>query len=203
MGLDEILEIAREEGGSTKEIKDAICRADIETLKEWKKGIEDAILDIQARCEESSNYIYYIHPEERLHLVDTWAEYDEVLKTVKSMIRHGNTGSDSPQMPEDFKTEKAKLILEKAVDKKLMTIDGGRYVWIRTPSLFGYFVEKVSDKLGIRPSNERIPWGKFGFITLKKGKLITARMAVRDYTQKGFSPPEGDDIINEILKEVS
>lgn len=57
-------------------------------------------------------------------------------------------------------------------------------------ALFGYFVDKTSDYLGIRPSNNRIPWKKYRKAFQMKD-TDTAEQAVNDYKNKQKNEPEG------------
>ena len=62
-------------------------------------------------------------------------------------------------------------------------------------------MDRTSDFLNIRPSNNRLPWKKYeGIITNHKELLATARQAVNDYKNKELPPPEGDDKVNDICR---
>lgn len=105
------------------------------------------------------------------------------------------------QRPNVLNTERAKFIFESAIEKGLLIVDGDKYRWNDTASLYGYFVDKTSDFLDIRQSNNRIPWKTYEPIIINHSELLaTARQAVNDYNNKGLSPPEGDDIVNDICK---
>lgn len=100
-----------------------------------------------------------------------------------------------------FETDEAKELFGKALVKGLIKNDGNKYEWADTASLYGYFVDKTSDYLNIRPSNNRIPWKFYGEIITNHSKILTtAKQAVNDYNNKGISPPEGDDKVNDICK---
>lgn len=84
-----------------------------------------------------------------------------------------------------------------------MEHDGNGYKWIATNSLYGYFVDKLSDKIELKTSNNRIQWNIFKGIVTNHGNIVdTARQAVNDYKNKGLTPPEGDYIVDEILKDL-
>lgn len=100
-----------------------------------------------------------------------------------------------------FETDEAKKLFERAIAKGLISADGNKYKWNDTASLYGYFVDKTSDFLNIRPSNNRIPWKKYERIIINHSILIaTAKQAINDYKNKELSPPEGDDKVNDICK---
>ena len=88
-----------------------------------------------------------------------------------------------------------------AIEKGLMEHDGNDYKWISTNSLYGYFVDQLSKKCDLKSSSGRISWKYFeSFVTNHNVLLVTAKQAVNDYKNKNLNPPEGDDIVNEIIK---
>lgn len=104
-------------------------------------------------------------------------------------------------VPDVLATDKAKKLFERAINKGLISVNGDKYKWNDTASLYGYFVDKTSDFLNIRPSNNRIPWKKYEAIIKNHSSLIaTAKQAVNDYKNKELPPPEGDDKVNDICK---
>lgn len=105
------------------------------------------------------------------------------------------------QVAKEFESDEAKYLFERAITKGLVSMDGDKYRWNDTASLYGYFVDKTSSYLNIRPSNERIPWKKYKAIIINHTKLLaTAKQAVNDYKNKELPPPEGDDKVNDICK---
>lgn len=103
--------------------------------------------------------------------------------------------------PEVLNNDKAKELFKRAIIKGLISTDGDRYKWNDTASLYGYFVDKTSDFLNIRPSNNRVPWIKYKEIISNHSKLLaTAKQAVNDYKNKELNPPEGDDKVNDICR---
>lgn len=105
------------------------------------------------------------------------------------------------QIPQEFVTDKAIELFGRALEIGLIINDGDKYKWNDTASLYGYFVDKTSDFLNLRHSNNRLPWKKYeGIITNHSELLATARQAVNDYKNKELAPPEGDDKVNDICR---
>lgn len=103
--------------------------------------------------------------------------------------------------PEVLNNDKAKELFKRAISKGLISTDGDKYKWNDTASLYGYFVDKTSDFLNIRPSNNRVPWIKYKEIISNHSELLaTAKQAVNDYKNKELNPPEGDDKVNDICR---
>lgn len=103
------------------------------------------------------------------------------------------------QMPTELNTDRAKAIFAKAVEAGLMSKD---YKWQKTASLYGYFVDRASKELDITTGAGRIQWALFKKMIVNHDKIVsTAKQAVSDYNNKGFPPPNGDDIVDKILKE--
>ena len=61
------------------------------------------------------------------------------------------------QIPKELRTDVAKEMFKRALGKGFVVVDGDRYKWKDTASLYGYFVDKTSDYLNLRSSNNRIP----------------------------------------------
>jgi len=109
--------------------------------------------------------------------------------------------TEPQQITQEFETDEAKELFRKALVKRLIVIDGNKYKWADSASLYGYFVDKTSDNLNLRHSNNRIPWKLYGTIITNHSKMLaTAKQAVNDYKNKQLPPPEGDDIVNDICK---
>ena len=103
--------------------------------------------------------------------------------------------------PEVLNNDKAKELFKRAISKGLISTDGDKYKWNDTASLYGYFVDKTSDFLNIRPSNNRVPWIKYKEIISNHSELLaTAKQAVNDYKNKELNPPEGDDIVDDLCR---
>ncbi len=147
---------------------------------------------------------------------EQWREYkwtlSEIEKGFEDRLRQfaaaydyslvGNDPNQEPQqIAKELKTDEAKRVFNKALGKGLIKVDENKYKWVDSASLYGYFVDKTSDFLNIRHSNNRIPWKKYGtIITNHLEILATAKQAVNDYHNKELSPPEGDDIVDSICK---
>lgn len=93
-------------------------------------------------------------------------------------------------------------LIDEAINAGLIERTENGLRWMKTASLYGYFVDKVSKKLELKSSGGRIQWKVFRFIENHDTLLNTARQAVNDYTNKHLNPPEGDDIIDKILKDI-
>lgn len=91
-------------------------------------------------------------------------------------------------------------LIDEAVDAGLLERTENGLKWAKTAALYGYFVDKVSDKLNLKSSSGRTPWKSFTFIENHNTLLSTAKQAVNDYKNKGLNPPEGDDIVDRLLK---
>ncbi len=119
----------------------------------------------------------------------------------KPLTDGGKPQSQIP--PKELCTDKAVKIFEYAIKEGLMERNGNRYKWTKTNSLYGYFVDKVSDKLNLKSSANRIQWKLFErIVTNHKELLSTAKQAVNDYSNKNLPPPENDNIVNSILKHL-
>ena len=91
-------------------------------------------------------------------------------------------------------------LIDEAVDAGLLERTENGLKWAKTAALYGYFVDKVSDKLNLKSSSDRTPWKSFTFIENHNTLLSAAKQAVNDYKNKGLNPPEGDDIVDRLLK---
>ncbi len=111
------------------------------------------------------------------------AELTKLLDAVKEKIPQAR------QLPPKLDNEEARKAFEMVT---YCQRDNELYIWTGTSSLFGYFVDKASDKLGVRPSNDRIPWKIFQqAFQCSDTDIATAKQAVNDYKNKGISEPEG------------
>lgn len=107
------------------------------------------------------------------------------------------------EVPAELKSGLGGELMQKAVEAGLFSLNNvGQYTWLKSASLFGYFADQITDALELRHDNGRIPWLMFEFVTNRKSMLPTAKNAVYNYSVKGMSPPEGDDIVDAILKEI-
>ncbi|MDM8253881.1 hypothetical protein [Phocaeicola barnesiae] len=94
---------------------------------------------------------------------------------------------ETVSLPDELDTDEAKKLFSCIQWCKK---DGNLYKWTGSLALFGYFVDKTSDYLGIRPSNNRIPWKKYR-IAFQMKDTDTAEQAVNDYKNKQKNEPEG------------
>lgn len=110
------------------------------------------------------------------------------------------TKANSPRtIPQELNTDRARAIFAKAVDAGLMSKD---YEWLATASLYGYFVDRVSKELDITTGAGRIRWVLFKKTIVNHDTIVsTAKQAISDYKNKNLLPPNGDDIVNKIIKE--
>ena len=110
------------------------------------------------------------------------------------------TKANSPQtIPQELNTDRARAIFAKAVEAGLMSKD---YEWLATASLYGYFVDRVSKELDITTGAGRIQWALFKKMIVNHDKIVsTAKQAISDYKNKNLPPPNGDDIVDKIIKE--
>lgn len=106
-------------------------------------------------------------------------------------------------LPLCFDTPEFARMIAALIDEGLCKNCNGKYKWLKSASLYGYFVLKTSDSLGIRPSNERLPWKKYAIVFDEANKMhTTAVNFVSKYNNgKGhLNEPEGYDIILKICK---
>ena len=110
------------------------------------------------------------------------------------------TKANSPQtIPQELNTDRAKEIFAKAVEAGLMSKD---YEWLASKSLYGYFVDMVSKELDITTGAGRIRWVLFKKTIVNHDTIVsTAKQAISDYKNKNLPPPNGDDIVDKIIKE--
>lgn len=80
------------------------------------------------------------------------------------------------------------LIINKAIKAELITFDGSIYKWTKTKALLAYFISKVSDKLELTPSNNRIQWKLFKSLFGYAKKDNTLAGALNDFQKTGRLP---------------
>lgn len=125
--------------------------------------------------------------------------YCEAIAFLKSKIGCLDSRPKHPSEPTNTCILPDRLI-DEAIDAKLIERTGNGLKWIQTASLYGYFIDKVSDKLNLKSSSNRVQWRNFRFIVNHESLLQSAKQAVNDYKNKSINPPEGDDIVNRLLK---
>lgn len=100
------------------------------------------------------------------------------------------------------KADEACKVIGRAVDARLIEESPEGLKWAASASLYGYFVDKVSDRLDLRGNNNRIPWKTFDAIIANSDSMkATAKAAVNDYTNKGLNPPEHDDLVDNLFAD--
>ena len=116
------------------------------------------------------------------------------LYEVSQMLADNNIKNDLPQgLPE---------ILSKAMDVGFVDVDQQGFKWMKSAALFGYFVDKVSDFLNLKPDNGRIPWKLFQglFVNINDNNILAARKAINGYSKQYGNPPEEAEEVDAILK---
>lgn len=155
----------------------------IESLyKEIEPYLDEIKQDIEKKSPWTLNF--------ELNVLEQIIEEYKVIKYTLNMERALGKSPNknvSTVLPNELNTEEAKNLFSKI---KWCSKDGNLYKWTGTKSLFGYFVDKTSDYLGIRPSNNRIPWDIYRR-AFQFEDTRTAKQAVNDYRNKGLSEPEG------------
>ncbi|MDL2320033.1 hypothetical protein LJC45_02745 [Alistipes sp. OttesenSCG-928-B03] len=106
-------------------------------------------------------------------------------------------------IPAEFQTKEALEIMQGMINSKFVseTVDG--YKWEGQSNELAAFADISSESLGIRPSNNRIPWRLYKqLFGLTKKEVDSAKGARNDYNDEGAiarrSKPDKWDIISEI-----
>lgn len=162
------------------------------------------ILELQNRCG--------ISIIDRLDVDDLWinfgtpqlAEYHlsrlKPIDTAPTLPIDLNT-SESQNLPKEFVTGEARIMFESLEKLGYCKKFGMIYQWTGTAALFGYFVMKTSEKLGIRHDNNRLPWGIYSCaFSMRDAKVRTAKNFVSRYSSKMVSEPKGYDDINRLCR---
>lgn len=103
--------------------------------------------------------------------------------------------------PCGFNTNKAKALLRGLAKAGLVEKRGDSFTWLKSASLYGYFVDVSSTYLSLRSSNNRIPWSKYELLFTNHSKMLsTARSGVNDYTNGRQVKPEGYEIIQTLCE---
>ena len=123
------------------------------------------------------------------------------LNTEISIFGYSPSCPKSNGMPKELNTDKARMIFQKLESCGFINIKDSGLQWGGSNSLFGYFADKVSEHLNIRPSNDRIPWMLFkSAFKMSDSSIETARQAVNNYKNKNLNEPEGYLEIKNALK---
>ena len=132
------------------------------------------------------------------------AEYIETyLHWAQEQCNEHIQASTKEENPLEPLADEVRMIFNNAVNEGLMEKAGEKYEWVKTASLYGYFIEQISDNCNLKHSNGRIQWKYFDAYVINQNSILsTAKQAVNDYRNKGLNPPEGDDIVNRIIKDL-
>ena len=126
-----------------------------------------------------------------------------VIDLLTMEMPHPFSANKKQTMPKELDTKEARDLFEKTAKFGYCTKDGSLYRWIGTLALLGYFVDKASEYLKIRSSNNRIPWKIFKeAFQCEETDIATAKSAVNDYKNKTFNYPIGYDDIEMICKKI-
>ena len=157
--------------------------------------------------EQGINLLWYqqecgIYLKSRRNIIDVShyiGSYELTNKYIdEALPKLGNPQSECITLPKELNTDEAKSLLQKI---KYCVPEGDLYRWTGTASLFGYFVDIVSDTLNVRPSNGHIPWKIFKIAFQRSDSdIATAKQAINDYRNKGLSEPEGFLGIKKVCK---
>lgn len=151
-----------------------------EKYKDFKMEVEIAICDLNANRNPGYNRFFYLEK-----ILDLWGNDAEPF--MRLFGQANDVKMETVSLPEELDTDEAKKLFSCIQWCKK---DGNLYKWTGSLALFGYFVDKTSDYLGIRPSNNRIPWKKYRKAFQMKD-TDTAEQAVNDYKNKQKNEPEG------------
>lgn len=174
-------------------------------MDELHKSI-DGLPDLKAKYQLCNKALMESlkHPYKGARKVQYEAMCQRLKDEIKSEIElFGYTPAVSKNVgiPDALNTDKAKSIFKELEKLGFMKIANGTLKWLGTNSLFGYFADRASDKLNMRPSNDRIPWEIFKkAFNLDEGSISTAKQAVNSYRNKGLSEPEGFLDIKKVIK---
>lgn len=104
-------------------------------------------------------------------------------------------------LPSELDTPEARTMFNELCKNKLAKKRAGGYSWCGTNALFGYFVMRTSDKLGIRHDNNRLPWRVFQCaFAMTDSQITTAKNLVSNYILKRANEPTGYDYIDRLCK---
>lgn len=169
--------------------------ADIERQKIWKK-IKPVFYKDQ---QKQQNDKQCIQPEKS-------TDFDKIPETTKKDSPKGDlkykmiddtasekniNTTDEPNLPNELNTEKAKALLQKAIQNGLCD---GKYKWLKTKSLLAYFADKASEYL-------KLGKGKYGGRTKTSWKPfetlfgLSELCAAKNYFQRtGTLPCDYKDV---------
>ena len=185
-GLYEMLEPFRESVVSTYEEKKNADHCFLLYNDEWIECANFIIreYEIQSRIKDMTNKGQKLHDGEGVTLMGGNARSKNI-ETVKCKTL------DDCLTDEIKNAEYGIEIFKWTIENLLMEITPNGIIWKGTHELYGFFVDKVSEILDIRGSNDRIPWRKFRFVLNHEKMLATAKQKVQDYKNNGENKPEG------------
>lgn len=163
-----------------KEKGAALLKPIYEKYKDFK--MEAKIEKCNPNAIRNPNYPRFLYLENVLELWEKDAE-----PFMRLFGQTNDSKVETVSLPDELDTDEAKKLFSCIQWCKK---DGNLYKWTGSLALFGYFVDKTSDYLGIRPSNNRIPWKKYRKAFQMK-KTDTAEQAVNGYKNKQENEPEG------------
>lgn len=201
-----------------EEIKNIFCAANLFVKKEvvLPPVILDELCKVGEMATEIKKYVISENDKQVARLVDKlprvvglniFARYDlkkdirmslaicnRCLYEVVQMLADNNVKNNLPPgLP---------AILGKAMDVGFVDVDQQGFKWMKSAALFGYFVDKVSDFLNLKPDNGRIPWKLFQglFVNINDNNILAARKAINGYSKQYGNPPEEAEEVDAILK---
>ena len=177
-------------------------------LKDGDSGYKEACILVQwigqQLMKKEVLFCFFQWGEEDKKKLEPFCDYlysTEIGKIVQEHIFHKDQeDAKHVSLPAELDTDEAKSLFQKI---KYCVQDGSLYRWTGTASLFGYFVDLASEKLNVRPWNNRIPWKIFKTaFQCNESDISTAKQAVNDYKNKRLSEPEGFLEIKETCKKI-
>ena len=141
---------------------------------------EGIAIELKYEILETLNFIHMICPESEVPAIN------------KSDITENiGTSISFPMAPEIF----AQL----AQAGYIRLCENGKYEWLKSAKLYGYFVDLSSIKFNLRPSNNRIPWKIYSTLFVNHNKLKTsASQGIQDYKNKDLCKPEGYEFLHDL-----
>lgn len=142
---------------------------------------------------------------------------EKEVRELKEKINELETHIDRYEHPADygmglndeFKTEEFKIIMDVLARNKVVRVFASQtpygtmpccYYWDKGMGLFGYFVDKVSEELDMRYSDDRINWKPFkkAFLNFDKLEKEARNTITRCKKKTKKFPDDGDLVMNAI-----
>lgn len=115
-----------------------------------------------------------------------------------------STPTDSPEvvsLPDELNTPEARALFSELVKQGFAESNGAVYRWKSTNALFGYMVNQVSERLNIRPDNDRLPWAIFQCaFGMSNAQIRTATNHQSKLNNGAVNEPTGYEKIKTICK---